>query len=95
MSSLIVLSFHVRGRKLLVKIVLYQSPRVTCTYSVPSAVCSDVGTTLVLSALIDYEERKIEHLKQPHFYLKEKELSSTEHLIKMLPLTLHKMRETS
>ena len=38
-----------------------------CTYSVPSAVCSAVGTTLVLSELIDSEVRKSEHLKQQHF----------------------------
>ena len=38
-----------------------------CTYSVPSAVCIDVGTTLVLSVLIDCEIRKSEHLKQQHF----------------------------
>ena len=74
MSSLIVLSFHVRGRKLLVKIVLYQSPRVTYTYSVPSAVCSDVGTTLVLSALIDYEERKNRTLKTTTLLFKRKRI---------------------
>ena len=58
------LSFYPReGEKVTSKDILI----LMCTYSVPSAVCIDVGTTLVLSVLIDCEIRKSEHLKQQHF----------------------------